>query len=112
GPAFAQASFDPGGRPEAPWGRAGDVAAYGPVVFDLAAGEGTVTGLVPESASDGRVFGEIDGDPVAVDGTGVASEIAPDTARPWRLLDGSAVVVAGETLYGPFHESISLTAEP
>ncbi|GAA1115484.1 hypothetical protein GCM10009605_55940 [Nocardiopsis composta] len=100
GSVVAQASVDPDELSEAHWEQGGDVAAYGPVVFDLAAGEGTVTGLVPESASDGRVFGEIDGDPVAVDGTGEASEIAPDTARPWGLLDGRAVVVAGETLYG------------
>ncbi|WP_017596100.1 flagellar basal body-associated FliL family protein [Nocardiopsis potens] len=100
GSVVAHASVDPDELSEAHWEQGGDVAAYGPVVFDLAAGEATVTGLVPESASDGRVFGEIDGGAVAVDGTGEATEIDPDTARPWGLLDGRAVVAAGETLYG------------
>ncbi|GAB3491226.1 hypothetical protein GCM10027440_40110 [Nocardiopsis coralliicola] len=100
GAVLAQAAADEDDLAEARWVYGDTVAAYGPIVFDLEEGGGTDTGMAPVSASGGQVYGELDGGEVVVDASGETQEIAEGTAKPWGLLDGHAVVVAGGTAYG------------
>ncbi|MBV2366127.1 hypothetical protein ACFPZ0_24180 [Streptomonospora nanhaiensis] len=85
---------------DADWAHGEAVAVYGPVVFDLATGTGTVLeGFAPASAAGEVAFGDLDGAPVAVTADAAPIELEGDVARPWGLLDGRAVVVAGGDLY-------------
>ncbi|MDA0567220.1 hypothetical protein LG943_23290 [Streptomonospora sp. S1-112] len=91
----AQAAAD-----DAPWTHGEAVAVYGPVVFDLATGTGAVLeGFASASAAGEVAFGELDGAQVAVTAGADPIELEGDVARPWGLLDGRAVVVAGGDLY-------------
>lgn len=100
GDVLATAEVDPSELDEARWTPGEDVAAYGPVVFDLLGGVGHyVEDFAVASAADGAVYGEIDGEPVVVGAEGEPQALQQDTVRPWGLLDGRAVVVANAHLY-------------
>ena len=77
-----------------------DVGAYGPVLVNLTDGEAEVLeDFEPSVAADGVVYGELDGQSVAVESDGQSVELDEDTARPWGMLDDLAVVAADEYLY-------------
>lgn len=99
GSVIAQSPVDPAELEDARWVEGDGVAAYGPVVFDLDAGEAHEVDLDPVSASGDWVFGELDGEYVAVDAAGEPTVIDEDTARPWGLLGERAVVVSGDSVY-------------
>ncbi|WP_017541205.1 hypothetical protein [Nocardiopsis halophila] len=99
GSVIAQSPVDPADLEDARWVEGDGVAAYGPVVFDLAAGEAQDVGLDPVSASGDRVYGELDGESVAVDAAGEPTVLEEDTARPWGILGDRAVVVSGDSVY-------------
>lgn len=85
---------------DARWVEGDSVAAYGPVVVDLAEGDATtVSGFEPASATGGMVYGSTGGVPVAVDAKGEPHEMEDGAARPWGLVDSRAVVVADGDLY-------------
>lgn len=100
GAVLAQTEVDPELLEEAHWAPGSEVAAYGPVVFDLGGGTGhIVDGFAVANAVDDAVYGEIEGDPVAVGAEGDPLVLQENTVRPWGLLDGHAVVVADSHLY-------------
>ncbi|MFC7328818.1 hypothetical protein [Marinactinospora rubrisoli] len=100
GSVVASAAIAPGELTDARWVAGDTIAAYGPVVVDLAAGAARVVpGFTPVTAVGGTLFGELDGAEVAVEGDGDPEELEPDTAQPWGLLNGHAVVVAGDGIY-------------
>ncbi|WP_246062207.1 hypothetical protein [Haloactinospora alba] len=85
---------------DARWVEGASVAAYGPVVVDLAEGDATtVSGFEPANATGDVVYGSTGGVPVAVDAEGEPREMEDGAARPWGLVDGRAVVVADGDLY-------------
>ncbi|MBB4932130.1 hypothetical protein F4561_002950 [Lipingzhangella halophila] len=85
---------------EARWVEGDTMAAYGPVLVNLDDGSTeTVDGFEPLSATGDTVYGEIGGDPVAAGPDGEPVDLEENTARPWGLLDGRAVVVADDHLY-------------
>ncbi|RCV54659.1 hypothetical protein [Marinitenerispora sediminis] len=100
GSVAASVAIAPGELEDARWVAGEAVAAYGPVVVDLTAGEArALSGFTPVTAAGDTLFGELDGAEVAVARDGDPVELEPDTAQPWGLLDGRAVVVAGDGLY-------------
>ena len=77
-----------------------DLAAYGPVLFAPDSGETTVVpGFEPEVALGDQVFGELDGNRVAIDVSGEHVEVAQDAQTPRGLLGDRAVVVHDDHLY-------------
>ncbi|WP_211715650.1 hypothetical protein [Nocardiopsis sp. MG754419] len=81
-----------------PLGR--ELAAYGPVLFAPGGGGTTVLpGFVPEVALGDQVFGELDGNRVAVDASGEPTEIPEGAETPRGLLGDRAVVVHDDHLY-------------
>ncbi len=77
-----------------------DLAAYGPVLFTPDSGETTVVpGFEPEIAIGDRIFGELDGVPVAVDASGEPTEVPEGAQTPRGLLGDRAVVVHDDHLY-------------
>jgi hypothetical protein len=77
-----------------------DLVAYGPVLFSPATGETTVVaGFTPEATVGAQVFGELDGERVALDAAGEPSEVPEDTQTPRGLLGDRAVVVHEGHLY-------------
>ncbi|QVQ53194.1 hypothetical protein J4H86_05270 [Spiractinospora alimapuensis] len=82
------------------WQSAEAWGAYGPLLVDLNEGETEVQpGFHPVGAAGEDLYGELDGELTAVDADGSLSELAGDTARPWGLLGGRAVVVAERDIY-------------
>ncbi|GLU47615.1 hypothetical protein [Nocardiopsis ansamitocini] len=72
------------------------VAAYGSVLLDPDSRETRVlSGFKPLSAAGDVLYGELDGEQVAVGADALPEEMEPNAARPWGLLDGRAVVVDG-----------------
>lgn len=77
-----------------------DLVAYGPVLFSPATGEtAVVPGFTPEATVGAQVFGELDGERVALDAAGEPSEVPEDTQTPRGLLGDRAVVVHEGHLY-------------
>ncbi|MDA2814105.1 hypothetical protein O4J56_25890 [Nocardiopsis sp. RSe5-2] len=99
GSVIAQSPVDPDDLEDARWVEGDGVAAYGPVVFDLDGGAAHDVGLTPLSASGDWVFGELDGESVAVDSAGEPTVLEENTARPWGILGDRAVVVSGDSVY-------------
>jgi hypothetical protein len=82
------------------WQAADGWGAYDSLLIDLADGTTEeLPGFDPLSAAGEVIYGELDGVPVAVDPDGAYTELAGDAARPWGLLGGRAVVVAGGEVY-------------
>ncbi|WP_148046329.1 hypothetical protein [Halostreptopolyspora alba] len=85
---------------DARWIEGDTMAAYGPILVRLDDGSTEVLeGLRPVSAAGDAVYGEIGGEPVAVGPDGARSDLEENTARPWGLLDGRAVVFAEDHIY-------------
>ncbi|MEY9213907.1 hypothetical protein NI17_022380 [Thermobifida halotolerans] len=100
GSVFAATEITAGELADATWIEGETVAAYGPILVDLESGQTRVlSGFAPLSATGDVVYGELDDRQVAVDATGETTNMEPDTARPWGLLDGNAVVLADANLY-------------
>lgn len=77
-----------------------ELVAYGPVLFSPATGETTVVpGFTPEITVGSQVFGELDGERVALDASGSPSEVPEDAQTPRGLLGDRAVVVSDDHLY-------------
>ncbi|GAA3735197.1 hypothetical protein HDA32_003959 [Spinactinospora alkalitolerans] len=100
GSVTASAAIAPDELEDARWVDGDRTAAYGPLLVDLADGTTDVlSGFIPVNAAGDTLYGELDGAPVAVGADGEPVELEEDTARPWGLLDGRAVVVADDDLY-------------
>ncbi|GAA1458101.1 hypothetical protein NE857_20255 [Nocardiopsis exhalans] len=77
-----------------------DLVVYGPVLFDPHSGEtAVVPGFTPEISVGDQVFGELDGNRVALDTSGEPSEVPEDAETPRGLLGDRAVVVHDGHLY-------------
>ncbi|WP_017581094.1 flagellar basal body-associated FliL family protein [Nocardiopsis valliformis] len=77
-----------------------DLVVYGPVLFDPDSGETTVVpGFTPEITVGDQVFGELDGNRVALNASGEPSEVPEDAETPRGLLGDRAVVVHDGHLY-------------
>ncbi|MEU3018615.1 MULTISPECIES: hypothetical protein [unclassified Nocardiopsis] len=82
----------------APFGT--ELVAYGPVLFSPATGEtAVVPGFTPEITVGSQVFGDLDGERVALDAAGEPSEVPRDAQTPRGLLGDRAVVVDDDHLY-------------
>ncbi|ASU84402.1 hypothetical protein CDO52_17790 [Nocardiopsis gilva YIM 90087] len=100
GSAIAAAEVDADDVADVRWVRGGSLAAYGPVIFDLAAGEGrTLNGFTPASVAGDLVYGDAGGAPVAIPADGDPIDMDRDAVRPWGLLDDRALVIADGDLY-------------
>ncbi len=100
GSVMASQAVPPDAPDDAQWNDGDTVGAYGPVLFNLANGNTEVVdGFEPVSASGDTVYGERDGGPVALGPDGEAVDLEQETARPWGLLDGRAIVVAESHIY-------------
>ncbi len=100
GSVFAETEVTAGELADATWIEGETVAAYGPILVDLGSGETQLLpGFGPLSATGGVVYGELEESQVAVNAAGEITDMEPDTARPWGLLDGNAVVLADANLY-------------
>lgn len=100
GSVFAETEITAGELADATWIEGETVAAYGPILTDLESGQTQVLpGFTPLNAVAGVVYGELEEDQVAVNAAGEVTPMEPDTARPWGLLDGHAVVMADANLY-------------
>ncbi|MDA8370380.1 MAG: hypothetical protein M0026_10990 [Nocardiopsaceae bacterium] len=100
GSIVAEAPVDSDTVADASWVRGDSVAAYGPVLIDLDSGAATtLEEFVPFSAAGELVYGEADGAPVAVGADGEPVDLPDNTARPWGVLGGRAIVAAADGLY-------------
>lgn len=100
GSVFAETEITAGELADATWIEGETVAAYGPILTDLESGQTQILpGFKPLNAVDGVVYGELEDGQVAVNAAGEVTPMEPDTARPWGLLNGNAVVMADANLY-------------
>ncbi|WP_310910927.1 hypothetical protein [Lipingzhangella rawalii] len=100
GAAIGAAPVDVGDVHEQRWVAGDGLGAYGPLLVDLERGDARVVeGFAPTGASGEVIYGDIDDEPFAVDTSGEPEALPEDTARPWGLLDGRAVVAGDDHLY-------------
>ncbi|GAB3204769.1 hypothetical protein ACQEU5_03270 [Marinactinospora thermotolerans] len=100
GAVVAAAEVAPDDLAEARWEESDDLAAYGPVLVEPSKGTARIVpGFTPLTSAGDTLYGEVDGAPVALGHDGEPVELEEDTARPWGLLDGHAVVAGAGALY-------------
>lgn len=100
GSVVASHAIAPDELEDAQWIEGDTMAVYGPILANLDDGSTEVVeGLEPLSAAGDTVYGEIGGEPVALGPDGTRVDLEENTARPWGLLDGRAIVFAENHIY-------------
>jgi hypothetical protein len=75
------------------------VAAWGECLINFSKGTSRLANFSPLSIAGTTIYGTVNGTPYATTPGGASHPMAPDTARPWGILGGHAIVVQDSVLY-------------